>query len=74
MSREHGSIRNDSNDHAHLVPSPFKTWFRGMGMGGSFRRVKGRTIINTNILRLMRKGPKFSSEGYRIGNSNYNIL
>ena len=24
---------------AHLVPSPSETWFRGMSVGGSFRRV-----------------------------------
>ena len=23
----------------HLVPSPSETWFRGMSVGGSFRRV-----------------------------------
>ena len=26
----------------HLVPSPPETWFRGMSVGGSFRRVSGR--------------------------------
>ena len=28
-----------THTYIHLVPSPSETWFRGMSVGGSFRRV-----------------------------------
>ena len=35
---------NTSSSALTFVPSPSETWFRGMSVGGSFRRVEGRGL------------------------------
>ena len=48
-----------------FVPSPSETWFRGMSVGGSFRRVQGRAhpremqptgCLRVSVCRLRRSG------------------